>query len=241
MLLEESKTSGERRESKCATCTLHDIFDCRSVWRKGFRLTCAFGTFGRFELGRPEAGTKLSSHVSVKKVRVRGGNYKFRAMRLDTGTYSWASEHCTRKVRILDVSYNATNNELVRTQTLVKNAIVQVDATPFKTYYLQHYDVDLGKKKVEKGAPKSELTQKKIAARQVRELPTMISMFIPVPTVIFLFTSWSRLLMILLIALHIAGYSHTRPTTRGTVFDWSSIRSYRLPPRPVRPCGWLHP
>ena len=91
----------------------------------------------------------------------------------------------------MDVSYNATNNELVRTQTLVKNAIVQVDATPFKTYYLQHYDVDLGKKKVEKGEPKSELTQKKIAARQVRELPTMISMFF--------FTSWSRLLMMLLI------------------------------------------
>lgn len=32
----------------------------------------------------------------------------------------------TRKTRILDVSYNASNNELVRTQTLVKNAIVQV-------------------------------------------------------------------------------------------------------------------
>ena len=29
----------------------------------------------------------------------------------------------------MDVVYNATNNELVRTKTLVKNAIVQVDAT----------------------------------------------------------------------------------------------------------------
>lgn len=35
----------------------------------------------------------------------------------------------TRKTRILDVSYNASNNELVRTQTLVKNAIVQVRGT----------------------------------------------------------------------------------------------------------------
>ena len=34
----------------------------------------------------------------------------------------------TRKTRILDVSYNASNNELVRTQTLVKNAIIQVRA-----------------------------------------------------------------------------------------------------------------
>mmetsp|Transcript_1572 Transcript_1572/g.5469 ORF Transcript_1572/g.5469 Transcript_1572/m.5469 type:complete len:147 (+) Transcript_1572:73-513(+) len=121
----------------------------------------------KFELGRPEAGTKLSSHKCVKRVRVRGGNYKFRAMRLDHGTYSWASEHCTRKVRILDVVYNSTNNELVRTQTLVKNAIVQVDATPFKAYYLQHYDIDLGKKKIEDRKPRSELVQKKIAARQV--------------------------------------------------------------------------
>lgn len=33
---------------------------------------------------------------------------------------------CTRKTRILDVVYNASNNELVRTKTLVKNAIVLV-------------------------------------------------------------------------------------------------------------------
>ncbi len=52
----------------------------------------------------------------------------------------------TRKVRILDVKYNASNNELVRTQTLVKNAIVEVDAAPFKQWYLQHYGVELGKK-----------------------------------------------------------------------------------------------
>ena len=36
---------------------------------------------------------------------------------------------CTRKTRILDVIYNASNNELVRTKTLVKNAIVVVSGT----------------------------------------------------------------------------------------------------------------
>lgn len=35
----------------------------------------------------------------------------------------------------------------VRTQTLVKNAIVQVDATPFRQWYQQHYGVELGLKK----------------------------------------------------------------------------------------------
>lgn len=52
----------------------------------------------------------------------------------------------TRKARIMDVVYNASNNELVRTQTLVKNAIIQVDATPFKAWYQQHYGFELGLK-----------------------------------------------------------------------------------------------
>lgn len=81
---------------------------------------------------------------------------KWRALRLDTGNYSWGSEAVTRKTRILDVVYNASNNELVRTQTLVKSAIVQVDAAPFKQWYLQHYGVDIGRKKkavVKKEAP----------------------------------------------------------------------------------------
>ncbi|OIT34610.1 PREDICTED: 40S ribosomal protein S8-like [Nicotiana attenuata] len=32
-------------------------------------------------------------------------------------------------------------------QTLVNSAIVQVDAAPFKQWYLQHYGVDIGRKK----------------------------------------------------------------------------------------------
>ena len=80
-------------------------------------------------------------------MRVRGGNYKYRALRLDAGNFSWPSEAVTRKTRVLDVVYNATNNELVRTKTLVKNAIVLIDANPFKQYYVKHYGVELGKKK----------------------------------------------------------------------------------------------
>ena len=53
--------------------------------------------------------------------------------------------------------YNASNNELVRTQTLVKGAIVQVDAAPYKQWYLQHYDKDLSRnKKAVAGATKKE-------------------------------------------------------------------------------------
>uniref|UniRef100_A0A0A9DJ60 40S ribosomal protein S8 n=1 Tax=Arundo donax TaxID=35708 RepID=A0A0A9DJ60_ARUDO len=101
----------------------------------------------KYELGRQPANTKLSSNKTVRRMRVRGGNVKWRALRLDTGNYSWGSEAVTRKTRILDVVYNASNNELVRTQTLVKSAIVQVDAAPFKQWYLTHYGVDIGRKK----------------------------------------------------------------------------------------------
>jgi len=57
------------------------------------------------------------------------------------------SEAVTRKSRILDVVYNASNNELVRTQTLVRSAIIQVDAAPFRQWYERHYGQDIGRKK----------------------------------------------------------------------------------------------
>ena len=82
----------------------------------------------KHEMGRQMAMTKIGVK-RIRQIRVRGGNSKFRALRLDTGNFSWGSEVCTRKTRILDVVYNASNNELVRTKTLVKSAIVQVDAT----------------------------------------------------------------------------------------------------------------
>jgi len=104
----------------------------------------------KFEMARQPAMTKLGAK-QVRVVRGRGGNFKHRALRLDQGNFTWSSEAFSAKTRVLDVVYNATNNELVRTKTLVKNSIVQVDATPFKKFYLEHYDVELGKKKVKEG------------------------------------------------------------------------------------------
>eukprot|EP00736_Rhodelphis_marinus_P006400 Rmarinus@m.7361 len=120
----------------------------------------------KFNLARPAAGTKLGEK-RIHTVRARGGNLKHRAMRLNAGNFSWGTESVTRKTRILDVMYNASNNELVRTKTLVKNAIIAVDATPFRQWYMQHYGVELGKKKdeaVEK-ASQSKHVEKKLAGR----------------------------------------------------------------------------
>ena len=58
--------------------------------------------------------------------------------------------------------YNASNNELVRTNTLVKNAIIQVDATPFRQWYEQHYGQTIGKKaKVAAGGAEAKEEEKK--------------------------------------------------------------------------------
>jgi small subunit ribosomal protein S8e len=112
----------------------------------------------KFELGRPASMTKLGGH-RIHTVRVRGGSKKYRALRLDTGNFSWGSESVARKTRIIDVLYNACNNELVRTKTLVKNAIVVIDATPFRQWYEAHYATPLGRKK---GAKLSEAEEEHI-------------------------------------------------------------------------------
>ena len=91
-----------------------------------------------FERARPPAGTKIDAR-RVRRIRVRGGNFKYRALRLNEGNFTWASEAVAFKTKISKVVYNASNNEYVRTNTLVKNSIVVIDAAPFKRYLAKHY------------------------------------------------------------------------------------------------------
>merc|ERR1711967_116061 len=101
----------------------------------------------KFELGRPPSMTKIGE-TRIHSVRTRGGN---------------------KKCRILNVVYNASNNELVRTNTLVKGSIVEVDSAPFRQWYEQHYGIKLGKKKEEgedtTAVKKSNHVTRKLAAR----------------------------------------------------------------------------
>jgi len=130
----------------------------------------------KFEMGRPASMTKIMPK-RVHTVRTMGGNTKFRALRLDHGNFGWASEGVARTTRIVDVVYNATSNELIRTKTLVKGAIIVVDCTPFRSYYENHYALALGRKKnhtytdeekaaIEKTSNCGELTKKKYTLRQ---------------------------------------------------------------------------
>lgn len=119
----------------------------------------------KHELGRLPANTKLGAR-RVTSVRVRGGNVKVRALRLDSGNFAWGTQSITQPTRILDVVYNATSNELVRTKTLVKNAIVAVDAAPFKAWYAKFYGIDIDALK-KKGAGEKAGEKKK--AKQAKE------------------------------------------------------------------------
>ena len=93
----------------------------------------------KFEMGRQPSLTKLGEK-KVIEVRGRGCQKKKRALKLNEGNFMWISEKVSRKCKIVEVVFNATNNELVRTQTLVKNCIVAIDPTPFKYYWYIHYD-----------------------------------------------------------------------------------------------------
>lgn len=110
-----------------------------------------------FEKARQPANTRIGAK-RIHTVRTRGGNHKYRALRLDSGNFAWASEGCTRKTRIIGVVYHPSNNELVRTNTLTKSAIIQIDAAPFRQWYEAHYGQPLGRKR-----------QQKVAAAQGKE------------------------------------------------------------------------
>lgn len=121
----------------------------------------------KFELGRQGANTKIGAK-RIHTVRTRGGNKKFRALRVETGNFSWGSEGVSRKTRIVGVSYHPSNNELVRTNTLTKSAVVQIDAHPFKQWFESHYGKTLGKKNVAaetEEVSRSRKLERKLASR----------------------------------------------------------------------------
>ena len=115
-----------------------------------------------------------STHPDTRQERERKKSVECER-KIDQGNFSWGSEAITRKTRIIDIVYNACNNELVRTKTIVKNAIVVIDAAPFRQWYEAHYALPLGHKKGTKlseaeealiNKKRSKKTEKKYKERQ---------------------------------------------------------------------------
>lgn len=118
----------------------------------------------KFLLGRQSANTKIGTKL-VRDVRVRGGSIKRRALRLENGSFAWGSQAYASKTRILNVVYNASNNELVRTNTLVKGCIVQIDATPYRQFYMKQFGEEIGKKKIDEEA---ETVSKRVEEKRAK-------------------------------------------------------------------------
>lgn len=119
-----------------------------------------------FEKGRQPANTRIGNK-RIHLVRTRGGNTKYRGLRLDSGNFSWGSEGIARKVRVIVVAFHPSNNELVRTNTLTKSAVVQIDAAPFRQWYEAHYGQALGRRRQVKGEQEEEKKKSKsVVAKQ---------------------------------------------------------------------------
>ncbi|KEF55222.1 40S ribosomal protein S8-B [Exophiala aquamarina CBS 119918] len=124
-----------------------------------------------FEKGRQPANTRIGNK-RIHLVRTRGGNTKYRALRIESGNFSWGSEGIARKVRVIVVAFHPSNNELVRTNTLTRSAVVQVDAAPFRTWYEAHYGITIGRKRQgQKGeAVEDKKVSKSVTAKREERL-----------------------------------------------------------------------
>uniref|UniRef100_A0A8C0CCI4 Small ribosomal subunit protein eS8 n=1 Tax=Balaenoptera musculus TaxID=9771 RepID=A0A8C0CCI4_BALMU len=103
----------------------------------------------KYELEHPAANTKIGPR-RIHTVHVQGGC-------------------CTRKTRIIDVVYNATNNKQVRTKTLVKNCIMLIDSTPYRQWYKSHCALPLGRKKGAKLTPEEEEILNKKRSKNIQK------------------------------------------------------------------------
>lgn len=90
-------------------------------------------------------------------------------MRLDSGNFSWGSEGIARKVRVIVVAFHPSNNELVRTNTLTKAAVVQIDAAPFRQWYEAHYGQSLGRRRQAKPVESTEEKKSKSVEKKLEE------------------------------------------------------------------------
>jgi small subunit ribosomal protein S8e len=62
---------------------------------------------------------------------------------------------------VIVVAFHPSNNELVRTNTLTKASVVQVDAAPFRQWYEAHYGQNLGRRRQQKAGQDVHEPEKK--------------------------------------------------------------------------------
>lgn len=94
-------------------------------------------------IARQPSNTRIGDKTKRKAIRVRGGSHKIRALRLREGAFTIKTHNITVKAALTQVVYHASNNELVRTNTLTKGSVVKVSVAEFAP----HIDAMLEKEK----------------------------------------------------------------------------------------------
>jgi len=69
---------------------------------------------------------------------------------------------------VVAVAFHPSNNELIRTNTLTKSAVIQVDATPFRQWYEAHYGQPLGRRR-QKATEVEEVKKSKGVEKKQKE------------------------------------------------------------------------
>ncbi|TBT97799.1 ribosomal protein S8 [Hamiltosporidium magnivora] len=87
----------------------------------------------KHSLARQTSSTRIGEE-RIKSIRVRGGNEKLRALRLNNGVFTIKSHGFTFDAKILQVVYHPTSNELMRTNTLTKSAVLQIESPEAKQF-----------------------------------------------------------------------------------------------------------
>lgn len=78
-------------------------------------------------MGHQPSNTKLGEE-RIREVRCRGGNLKKRALRLNSRVFTFKSTGFSAEVPIEQVVYHPSSNELMRTNTITKSAVVRIKA-----------------------------------------------------------------------------------------------------------------
>merc|ERR1712126_318845 len=92
-------------------------------------------------MGRQPSNTKIGAE-RINMLRCRGNNIKQRALRLNTGEFDFydGEGYVTKEAKIEQVIYHPSSNELMRTNTLTKSAVIKISADDFDLSKLNSRD-----------------------------------------------------------------------------------------------------
>lgn len=88
---------------------------------------------------------RLDKPEKIKVRKAFGGHKKIKGIKIKTGLYVFSSLDVEFECPILKVVHNTANDNFTKLGVMVKGTIVEVDSSPFKTWYTTHHNKEAGK------------------------------------------------------------------------------------------------